>query len=167
MMKVTKKLFQWMCPPMRTVPEPANTHAIKDPMAELLDQMGAANSLQTDHAVIEGYLTFAADSKTNCDDAAGALISMAYKVYLLKPHLGELLLRKALEPIYFLGIDEPSELPNWTASYRKRVRRFNPGWDDPAFAWIDGLVLTKPESLHETFEHLRTFGQADYADLPG
>ncbi len=91
---------------------------------------------------------------------------MAYKIHLVKPHLDGPLLRKALEPIYFLGINDPSELPDWTASYRERVRRFNPGWDDPALSWIDDLGLTKPHILHEAFEHLRTFGQADYSDLP-
>ena len=136
-------------------------------MTELLEKMESASSLLSDHAVIEGYLAFAAGCKTNCDDAAGALISMAYTVYLLKPHLGRWLLRKALEPIYFLGIDEPSELPKWTASYRERVRRFSPGWDDPALGWIDDLALKSPHSLTEAFEHLRKFDKADYSDVPG
>ncbi|GMX65994.1 hypothetical protein Elgi_52650 [Paenibacillus elgii] len=55
----------------------------------------------------------------NCESAAAGYFSFLSSIATYKPTLIEPLLKKAIEPVYYLGYENSEEILSWAASFAK------------------------------------------------
>ena len=134
-------------------------------IAPLLDQLSRGDDSVSNQTLLRAYLAFACTCQTNCDEAAQALMAMAERVCTLRPALLPLVLRRALEPIYCLGLEDAGNLLEWVRLYTTSRATYFQGSVPPGLAWMERLAEQSPDVVASVFDHLRTWGEARYPEL--
>lgn len=75
-----------------------------------------------DQEVIDEFYQF--NPSYECWTAAEGYLAVASSILYFRPSLEEVLLKKVLEPLYFLGIEDPSVIMLWADDYIKRENKY-------------------------------------------
>lgn len=95
----------------------------------------------------------------NCESAAyGYLRAIAHILYY-RPHLKKELLKKFLEPLYYIGIEKASEVFSFTDNllHDQKLRNiYKPTLETDK--WIKGKLRTKQKLIHQLLSEIKQEG---------
>lgn len=106
----------------------------------------------SDGEIIEKVYTFI--PSYSCEPAAQGYVAVVSSILYFRPSLEHQLLKKALEPLYFLGIEKSSDILDWVESYiTKKDKYLSPS----AFGmiWLDNFH-TKKDIVDLLLDELRS-----------
>jgi hypothetical protein len=107
----------------------------------------------SDEEIIEKFETWI--PSYNAEGAAEGYFSFISSISFHKPQLIPILLRKAVEPLYFLGIESVEEVLKWAEIYLKNSNAiYKPSVDGQK--WLNNDLSKYREQISEILREIKT-----------
>lgn len=120
-----------------------------DEIMEIMHSVEALSPVFSDQEIINKIHSWI--PSYSCESAAKGYFMVVSTVLHFRPHLEEQLLTKAIEPLYYLGIDNTQDVLGWIKHYQHSKGHYRPR--KYGSQWLN-KIHSKVEVIHRVLSQL-------------